>query len=119
MGYLFSARGRGKLKTTVKESGQALYIWNDMNNMVNGYQSLVSNQVPDNLTKGTLSGQASAAFFGNWRSLLIGEWGVIDLLVNPFTDDATRRTRVTIFQDMDVAVRHAESFSVCEDYDMR
>ena len=50
-----SAKGRGKLKKTAKESGQAEYIWDSRagNTPVNGYRALVTNNVADNLTKGS------------------------------------------------------------------
>lgn len=113
MGYLTNAKVRGKLKTTSKVSGQNGFIWED--GMVNGYTAAVSNQVPSNLTKGSSSGVASAIIFGNWSDLIIGQWGTLDLLVDPYSGSTSGTVRVVALQDVDIAVRHAVSFSAMLD----
>ena len=72
--------------------------------------------VPSNLTKGTSSGVCSAMIFGNFNDLVVGEWGALDLLFDPYTGSTTGAMRVTAFMDCDVAVRHAQSFSATQDY---
>ncbi len=113
MGYLTNAKVRGKLKTTSKVSGQNGFIWED--GMLNGYTAAVSNQVPSNLTKGSSSGVASAIIFGNWSDLIIGQWGTLDLMVDPYSGSTSGTVRVVALQDVDVAVRHAVSFSAMLD----
>ena len=76
---------------------------------------MVSNQVPSNLVKGTSGAICSAAIFGNWADLLIGMWGGLDLQVNPFSLDTKGAVRIVAFQDIDIAVRHVESFSAIQD----
>ena len=113
MGYLTNAKVRGKLKTTSKVSGQNGFIWED--GMLNGYTAAVSNQVPSNLTKGTSSGVASAIIFGNWADLIIGQWGTLDLMVDPYSGSTSGTVRVVALQDVDIAVRQAVSFSAMLD----
>lgn len=115
MGYLTNAKVRGKLKQTSKVSGQNGFIWEAGNTPVNGYMAGVSNQVPSNLTKGTSSGVCSAILFGNFADLIIGQWGVLDLMVDPYSGSTSGTVRVVALQDVDVAVRHAESFSAMKD----
>jgi len=114
--YLVNAVTRGKFKRTFIDAGSGERIWDSRagNTPVNGYQAMVSNMVPSNLTKGTGS-NLSSIVFGNFSDLLIGLWSGVDLIVNPYTGDTTRTTRVTAFQDADVAVRHPESFATMED----
>ncbi|MBT8496132.1 MAG: phage major capsid protein, partial [Deltaproteobacteria bacterium] len=50
-------------------------------------------------------------FFGNWRDLLIGMWGGLDLLVDPYTASNTGTVRIVGLQSMDIAVRHGQSFA--------
>jgi hypothetical protein len=50
-------------------------------------------------------------FFGVWDQILMGMWGALDLQVNPYALDKSGGVRVTAFQDVDVAVRYAESFA--------
>ena len=113
MGYLTNAKVRGKLKTTSKVSGQNGFVWED--GMVNGYNAAVSNQVPSNLVKGTSGATASAIIFGNWSDLIIGQWGTLDLMVDPYSGSTSGTVRVVALQDVDIAVRNAVSFSAMLD----
>lgn len=71
--------------------------------------------MPSNLTKGTSSGVCSAIIFGNFADLIIGMWGGLDLTVDPYSNSTTGTVRVVALQDVDIAVRHAESFSAMLD----
>lgn len=115
LGYLTNAKVRGKLKTTEKFSTTGQVVWGDGATPVNGYKAGVSNQVPSNLTKGTSSGVCSAIIFGNFADLIIGQWGALDLMVDPYTNSTSGTVRVVALQDVDIAVRHAQSFSAMKD----
>jgi HK97 family phage major capsid protein len=117
LGYLTNAKVRGKLKTTSKVGGQNGFIWEPGTTPINGYQVGVTNAVPSNLDKGATTGVGvcSAIIFGNWADLIIGMWGGLDILVDPYTGGAAGTVRVIAHQDVDVAVRHAESFSAMLD----
>lgn len=114
MGYMTNAKVRGKLKTTPRTATYGdIMIWENTNSAtpVNGYPCYVTNQVASNLTKGTASEVCSAIFFGNWADLLIGMWGGLDVLVDPYTGGKAGTVRVIAMQDVDIAVRHAGSFA--------
>lgn len=116
LGYLTNTKVRGKLKLTQKFSGtNGAPVWEAGDQPLNGYQAAVSNQVPSNLTKGTSTGVCSAILFGNWADLLIGMWGGLDLLVDPYTGGTAGTVRVSVLQDVDTTVRHPESFSAMVD----
>lgn len=116
LAYLTNAKVRGKLKGTEKFSGTSgQTIWGDGANPLNGYRAAVSNAVPSNLTKGTAAGICSAIVFGNFADLIIGMWGGLDITVDPYTGATAGTVRVVELQDVDVAVRHAESFSAMLD----
>lgn len=114
MSYLTNAKVRGKLKSTQKVATYGDdFIWED--GMINGYNAGVTNQVPSNLTKGTSNAICSAVIFGNFADLIIGQWGALDLTVDPYTGSSTGTVRVVALQDVDIAVRHAESFAAMKD----
>lgn len=115
--YLTNAKFRGKSKRTFIDAGSGERLWDSRNGStpLNGYRTVVSNQVPSNLVKGSSGAVASAAIFGNFADLIIGMWGGLDLQVNPFSLDTKGAVRITAFQDVDIAVRHAESFSAMQD----
>ncbi len=118
LGYLTNANARGKLKTTPKVTAQAIYIWGDSLEpgigMLNGYRAGVSNQVPNNLTKGSGS-NLSAILFGNFGDIIIAEWGILDITAERVTLADQGGATVRAFQDVDVALRHAASFSAMQD----
>ena len=74
----------------------------------------VSNNVPSNLTKGTGT-NLSAVIYGNFADLLIGMFGQLEILVDPYTDLAKGTVGVRALQSIDIAVRHAESFAAMQD----
>lgn len=119
-GILTNAKVIGKLLTTLKSAGIAGYLCEDFPGVdgmttVGGLRTGVSNQVPSNLTKGSSSGVCSALIQGNWNDLIIGEWGTLDLTVDPYSGSTSGTVRVVALQDVDLAVRHAESFSAMQD----
>lgn len=119
-GYLTNSKVIGKLMTTEKASNTAQFIcagFPDADGMtsIGGARAGVSNQVASNLTKGTSSGVCSAVVFGNFADLIIGNWGTLDLIVDPYTASTSGTVRVVALQDVDIAVRHAESFSAMLD----
>jgi HK97 family phage major capsid protein len=95
-------------------SSDSVMIMNDQNNLM-GYKVFSTTNSPDNLTKGTASGTCSALTFGNFNDLIIGEWGSLDISVDPYTNAAKGGTRIIGLYDVDVAVRHAESFAAIKD----
>ncbi|MGH8519871.1 MAG: phage major capsid protein, partial [Gammaproteobacteria bacterium] len=111
LSYITNAKVRGKMKTVEKASSTAMFIWGESAQPLNGYPAHVSNQVRSDLTKGTASGICSAIFFGNWADLIIGQWGALDVMVDPYTGSTSGTVRVVVLQDVDVAVRHPESWS--------
>jgi HK97 family phage major capsid protein len=118
LGYLTNARVRGLLKTTEKTPNSGQMIWADANEpgvgLVNGYRAAVTNQVPSNLIKGD-GKNLSAIIFGNWKDLIVAEWGILDILVDPYTFSKKGGVRIVCFQDVDINIRRDESFSAIVD----
>ena len=56
-----------------------------------------------------------ALSMANWSDMLIGMWGGLDILVNPYILSGTGSVRIEAFQSADIAVRHAESFAAMVD----
>lgn len=59
------------------------------------------------------SAQMSAAtmLFGHWPSVVLGEWGVLELMTNPYSDFTRGLTAVRGWYTCDVAVRYPAAFS--------
>lgn len=96
--YLMNAAMRGSLKTTKKDAGSGMFIMEG--NEVNGYRGVLSNQVA-----------AGDLWFGNFADLIIGYFSGLDIMVDPYSNSTSGTVRVVAMQDVDIAVRHPESFS--------
>lgn len=105
LAYITSPRVAGALKTTPKVAANATFLLEG--NQCNGYRVYRTNQCKDTYATNT----EGACFFGNWNDVLIGMWGGIDMLIDPYSDADRGRVRVIGFQTTDVAVRHPQSFS--------
>ena len=114
LAYLTNAKVRGKLKTTIKEASVPGYVWADGATPLNGYRAAVTNAVPSNLTKGSAS-TCSAIIFGNFADLVVGMWGGLDLMVDPYTGSNAGTVRVVALQDVDIALRNVVSFATMVD----
>ena len=57
------------------------------------------------------NGDEHGLVFGNFSDLLIGTWGALELVVDPYALKKQGLIEVTSYQLADVAVRHAESFT--------
>ena len=115
LAYLSNAKVNGALKTTEKASGSGRFILEKTaGNRLNGYPFEWSNLVPSNLTKGTGTG-LSAIVFGNFKDLYIGQWGGVDLVINPFSKDAEAEILITMNVWNDVKVAEPKSFAAIKD----
>ena len=116
MAYLTNPKVKAKLSATAKGSGDSVMILDAPWDQLYGYQMGITTHVPSDLTKGSTSGTCSAIIFGDFSQLMMGFWSSPDILVDPYTGGSAGNTRVSVLQDVDVAVRHAQSFAACLDY---
>ena len=116
LSYLTNPKVTAKLRTTAKQSSgvEGNFILGEMNTLL-GYGIASTNLVPSDLTKGTTSGTCSALIYGNFNELVIGMWSGIDIVVDTASLSTAGGLRLAFFQDVDVGVRHAESFAACKD----
>lgn len=102
MSYSFNAGIRGYAKTALKFPGTAASgtIW-EQGNTINGYETNVSNQIA-----------AGDVLFGNWMDLVIAMWGGLELTVDPYSLSTSGGLRLVALQDVDINIRHKESFVI-------
>lgn len=118
LAYLTNSKVRGALKTIERASGTARFLME--NGEANGYKVYNSNLVPSDLTKAqeaptpAVTG-LSAMIFGNFNDLLIGQWGGLDIVVDPYSLKKTAQIETTINAFHDVFVRNAASFAAAKD----
>jgi HK97 family phage major capsid protein len=118
LAYLTNPAVRGQLKTTqvfATTNGAPVWTGGVENGEVNGYRAFASQQVPSNLTKGASTTVCSALIFGNFQELIIGEWGTMEVIVDPYTLADRNLVKLVSVQMIDVGLRHVASFAAIKD----
>ena len=95
--FIVSPSAKADLKTTDKGTDTGKYLMEG--NEVNGYPVLSTSAVAG---KGVI--------FGNFADLVIGQWGGIDLTVDPYTQAANGKVRLVINAYFDAKPRRADAF---------
>lgn len=114
-GYVLNTKSVGTAKQTQK--AQYLpFIWDNTDRPLNGYSAAVTNLMPSTNTKGTASGVCSSVGYGSdWSMLVVGLFGAVDVVVDPFSLATTGMVRITINQFIDVACRQPACFAFMDD----
>jgi HK97 family phage prohead protease len=99
LGYVTTSPIIGALKTTAKDTGSGIMVADG--GQINGYSYAVRNGLT-----------ANSIIFGNFNDLLIGMWGILDVMPDEAAKAASGGLVLRVFQDVDVAVRHPESFCI-------
>lgn len=115
--YMVNAKTRGALKRAfIGGVAASETVWSRINDgaPLNGRRALVTNQLPSNITKGS-SSACSLAVYGDFSQLMLGFWGALDIMPDPYALAKSGGVRVHIYRDADVASRHTEAFCICSD----
>ena len=74
-----------------------------------GYPFATTTQIPINLGTGE---DETEVYFGNWQELIVAQWAGIEILPSKEAGDAfaKNQTWIRIITDVDIGLRHAESF---------
>lgn len=101
--------------TLVAANTDSRMIMTDPNSLA-GYPAISTNALPGN-APGESPTLAGSIIFGDWSRLMIGSWTGIDILLNPYETTAYAKGRVLVraMKDVDVQVRHPESFAFAND----
>ena len=132
--YLFHPTTRGTFKKAVPLGNTSgLPVWTDSKAGVagepalqaggtsrkrgelNGYDAYASAQVPNNLTKGTSSGICLAGVFGAFPTLVIGDWGMFEIIVDPYRLKKQGMIELTSFAMYGIALKFAAAFATVKD----
>lgn len=113
LAYLTNPKVIGALKTTEKAAGTAKFLM-ETADMLNGYNIVNTTLMPSDLKKGTGT-NLSAMLFGNFSDAIVGQWGGLDIIVDPYTLKKSAQVEITMNAWHDVFVRHDESFAAIKD----
>lgn len=114
-GYVTNTRVRGKAKQ-IQKGTNLPFIWTEGEQPLNGYRAGITNNIPNNLTKGTSTTVCSAALFSSdWSMYVLGLFGAPDITVDPYTKADTGQVRITLNQFADGGLRQPATVAKCED----
>ena len=99
MSYIINATSRGALKTTEKSAGGTFGNFAIMDDTLNGYPVVVTNQLGTN-----------DCLFGDFSQMILGLWSGLDLKVDDITGATAGTVRVIALQDLDFAVKQPGAF---------
>lgn len=111
LAYILHPSLIGKAKTKVKDaSGAGGFIFTgNGDGQLNGYKALRTNNLPKGI------GEASDEFgavFGNWSDYFLGQWGGIELLVDPYTQALKGTVRLITNSYWNMGFIRKESFCI-------
>ena len=102
-GYVTTPAVAGLLKQRVKFTSTASPIWEGklLEGTVDGYRAMASLQVP-----------TANILFGDFSKVVLAEWGVLEVEVNPFANFQAGIIGVRAMYSIDVGVRYGAAFSL-------
>jgi len=102
-GYVTTGAVAGLLKARVKFSSTASPVWDGRleSASVDGYPAMASNNMP-----------AATMIFGDFSQVIIAEWGVLEVDVNPYANFQAGIIGVRAIASIDIAVRYPGAFSI-------
>lgn len=115
LGWALNAYAVKKFRSTAKVASTDSVMIMEQPGQLAGYPAAVISALAGD--PGSSPAVAGTIIFGDWSSLLIGYWSGVDILVNPYETTAYAKGRVLVraMRDVDVQVRHPESFSFADD----
>lgn len=102
MGYLTDPDVLGYAETVPRFANTGIPIYD--NGKIGMFPAEWSNQVPLNVAD-------HQAIFGAFNQALFGEWGALELLVNPYSEDKEGIVRITTHDFIDFQVKQPKAFA--------
>ena len=90
-------KGRARIAST---DSQTLWSGSVLDGSIEGFKATTSTQ----LTAGSM-------LFGDFSQVCLGEWGMLEIALNPYASFATAITGIRAIQSVDVGIRQAAAFS--------
>ena len=102
-GYVTTPAVAALMMQRVKFTSTASPLWegNVWNGNMSGFAAMSSNQVP-----------SANMLFGDWSEVVVGEWGVLEVEVNPYANFQAGIVGVRAIYSLDVAVTRPFAFSL-------
>ena len=90
---------QGSMKATPKVAGAGASSFVQQDGFVNGYEVLISSQVP-----------AGDVVFGDFTQFISAFWGGLEILADPYTNSSSGTLKIVAMSSIDFGCRHPQSF---------
>jgi len=102
-GYVTTPTVAGVLKGRQRFSGTDTPLWQGsiLDGEIEGFRAMTSTQVP-----------SATMIFGDFEQIIIAEWGVLEIDINPYASFQAGIIGVRAMYSMDIGVRYPGAFSI-------
>lgn len=105
LGYLLNPKLKAFLKQIKKDAGSGLFVFAD--NKIDGINAVATSLVP-----ALAAGANQPLIYGDWSQMTIGQWGAINIKVNPYSADLSDSVRLTLNTHADMQIANPKAFAV-------
>ncbi|WP_200974436.1 phage major capsid protein [Echinicola sp. 20G] len=102
----------GALKALKKVDSNERFVLDG--DVIEGFDYVVSNRVPSDLTKGTGT-DLSAMAFGDFTNTIVAGWGAVEILVDPYTSAGSGQTIMNVGSYWDIKNKYDEGIALSKD----
>lgn len=106
LGYLLHPKLKAALKQITKDAGSGRFLFED--GLIDGVKAISSSLVP------TLDAAGTPVFpliYGDFSQMTIGQWGAINVSINPYSADLANSVRLVLNTHADMQVANPKAFA--------
>lgn len=104
LGFLLHPKLKAALKQLATDAGSGIFVFQD--NMLDGYKAIATSLMPVLNTNTNYP-----LIFGDWSQMVIGQWGAINIKVNPYSADLSDSVRLTLNTHADMQIANPKAFA--------
>lgn len=117
-GFITNAYGEFALSQTPKQtSGVEGNFAYDFSGRLVGRPLFVSEIIPSNYSEGGQTDLCGIIYGEYWQGAVLGTWGGLDILFDPYTQALAGTKRFVVNAFMDVEIEQPAEFTICKDWD--
>lgn len=105
LGYLLNPKLKAFLKQIKKDAGSGIFVFAD--DKLDGINAVSTSLVP-----ALAAGANQPLIYGDWSQMTIGQWGAINIKVNPYSADLSDSVRLTLNTHADMQIANPKAFAI-------
>jgi HK97 family phage major capsid protein len=106
LGYLLNPKLKAALKQIKKDAGSGRFLYEA--GLIDGVQAIASSLVPVLDASGT---DVFPLIYGDFSQMTIGQWGAINVSINPYSADLANSVRLVLNTHADMQIANPKAFA--------